>query len=74
MGIPVWGFFVNVIGNDHVRSYMLELVDCGNLMPKVVVGTIFIVNIVGSMMVIIYLHSTHNRHQDVFGERKTHHK
>ena len=38
---------------------MLELVDCGISMPKVIVGTIFIADIVGSPMGIIYLHYIH---------------
>ena len=72
--IPVRGFFANVNGNDFVSLYMLEWADCGHSMPKVFIGTIFVADVVVSMMVIIYLHYTYTRHQDVCGERTTHHK
>ena len=73
LGIPFRGFF-NVNGNDYMILYTLELVDCVNSMPKVVVGTVFIADIVGSPMGIIYLHYTHTRHKYVFGKITTHQK
>ena len=53
---------------------MLELIDREHSMTKVSVGAIFISDIVGSPMGIIYFHCTYNRHQYVFGKRTTHQK
>ena len=62
--------FLNINGNDYVRFYMLEQKDCGYSISKVVIGAIFIADIVGLPTGIIYLHCKHTRHKYVFLKEK----